>query len=79
MPTPFFYGNPVPSDRFIDRRKEIRRIVGRIVNQGQSTAIVGEPRIGKTCPLPRPLSQKRERGERRHSPFLSRLLGEEGG
>jgi hypothetical protein len=51
MPNPFFYGNPVPPDQLIDRRKEIRRIVGRIVNQGQSTAIVGEPRVGKTSLL----------------------------
>jgi hypothetical protein len=48
---PFFYGNPVLPDQFIDRRREIRRIVGRIVNQGQSTAIVGEPRSGKTSLL----------------------------
>jgi hypothetical protein len=51
MPNPFFYGNPVPSGQLIDRRKEIRRIVGRIVNQGQSTAIVAEPRSGKTSLL----------------------------
>jgi len=48
---PFFYGNPVPPDQFIDRRRELRRITGRIVNQGQSTAIVGEPRSGKTSLL----------------------------
>jgi hypothetical protein len=51
MPNPFFYGNPVPPDQLVDRRREIRRIVGRIVNQGQSTAIVGEPRSGKTSLL----------------------------
>lgn len=51
MSNPFFYGNPIPPDRLIDRRKEIRRIVGRIVNQGQSTAIIGEPRSGKTSLL----------------------------
>jgi hypothetical protein len=51
MVTPFFYGNPVSSDQFIDRRRELRRITGRIVNQGQSTAIVGEPRSGKTSLL----------------------------
>jgi len=51
MSNPFFYGNPVPPDQFIDRRRELRRIVGRIVNRGQSTAIVGEPRSGKTSLL----------------------------
>ncbi len=51
MSNPFFYGNPIPSDQFIGRKRELRRIVGRIANQGQSTAIVGEPRIGKTSLL----------------------------
>jgi hypothetical protein len=51
MPNPFFYGNPVPPEQFLGRRREIRRITGRIVNQGQSTAIVGEPRTGKTSLL----------------------------
>jgi len=51
MSNPFFYGNPVPFDKLIDRHKEIRRIVGRILNQCQSTAIVGEPRSGKTSLL----------------------------
>jgi hypothetical protein len=51
MSNPFFYGNPAPPDQFIDRRRELRRIVGRIVNQGQSTAVVGEPRSGKTSLL----------------------------
>ena len=47
-PNPFFYGNPVPYDHFIGRERELRHVVGRIVYQGQSTAIVGEPRVGKT-------------------------------
>jgi hypothetical protein len=51
MSNPFFYGNPVSHDQLIDRRRELRRIVGRIVNQGQSTAVVGEPRSGKTSLL----------------------------
>jgi len=51
MPNPFFYGAPVPVDLFVDRRRELRRIDGRIVNRGQSTAIVGEPRSGKTSLL----------------------------
>jgi len=48
---PFFYGNPVPPDQFIDRQRTLRRIASRIVNQGQSTAIVGEPLSGKTSLL----------------------------
>ena len=51
MSNPFFYGNPVPPDQFLDRRRELRRIISRIVNQGQSTAIVGEPCSGKTSLL----------------------------
>ena len=47
----FLYGNPVIPERFIGRRREIRHIVGRIIKSGQSTAIVGEPRSGKTSLL----------------------------
>ncbi|MBN2393168.1 MAG: AAA-like domain-containing protein [Anaerolineae bacterium] len=50
MISPFFYGNPVPHDQFFGRGREVRRIVGRIAS-GQSTAIVGEPRVGKTSLL----------------------------
>ncbi len=48
---PFFYGNPVSPLQFLDRQRELRRITGRILNQGQSSAIVGEPRSGKTSLL----------------------------
>ncbi|GEM_PF-749619 len=48
---PFYYGNPVSHEQFLGRRRELRRIVGRITNLGQSTAIVGEPRSGKTSLL----------------------------
>jgi len=48
---PFLYGNPVQPDQFIGRRTIVRRVVGRIFNQGQSTALVGEPRLGKTSLL----------------------------
>jgi hypothetical protein len=51
MSNTFFYGNPVSPDQFLNRRREVRRITGRIVNQGQSTAVVGEPRSGKTSLL----------------------------
>ena len=51
MHNPFFYGNPVPPDQFIGRRRALRRVVNRIINHGQSTAIIGEPRSGKTSLL----------------------------
>lgn len=51
MHNPFFYGNPAPPDLFIGRHREVRRVVNRIVNQGQSTAIIGERRTGKTSLL----------------------------
>jgi hypothetical protein len=50
MNNPFFYGNPVPHDQFLGRGREVRRIAGRI-GSGQSTAVVGEPRAGKTSLL----------------------------
>jgi len=48
---PFYYGNPAPTKQFVGREKEIRRILSRIINLGQSTAIIGEPRSGKTSLL----------------------------
>lgn len=48
---PFLYGSPVQPAHFIGRRSVLRRVVGRILNQGQSTALVGEPRLGKTSLL----------------------------
>ena len=51
MLNPFFYGNPVAPDRFLNRRREVRRIISRIVSGGQSTAVVGEPRSGRTSLL----------------------------
>ncbi|MDY6875336.1 MAG: AAA-like domain-containing protein [Chloroflexota bacterium] len=51
MSNPFFYGNPVPPDQFLDRRRELRHITSRIVNHGQSTAVVGGPCRGKTSLL----------------------------
>ncbi len=51
MPNPFYHGNPVAPDQFLDRRGELRRLVNRIVNRGQSSAVVGEPRTGKTSLL----------------------------
>jgi hypothetical protein len=45
---PFFYGNPVSPEQFIGRKAEVRRVAGRIVNGGQSSAITGAFRSGKT-------------------------------
>ncbi len=50
-PNPFFYGNPVSADRFIGRHREQRKIISRLLNQGQSSAIIGDPRVGKTSLL----------------------------
>lgn len=44
---PFQTGNAVGHTDFFDRRKLVRRTVGRIL-RGESTAIIGSPRIGKT-------------------------------
>jgi hypothetical protein len=44
---PFFYGNPVSFTDFIGRRKELRRVKGRLL-RGESTAVIGDPHIGKT-------------------------------
>lgn len=51
MPNPFFYGTPIDTKHFLNRQKTISRVVSRILNGGQSTAIVGEPRMGKTSLL----------------------------
>ncbi len=47
---PFICGKPVPIRRFVGRRSEVDRVFGRLCN-GESTAIVGEPHIGKTSML----------------------------
>ncbi len=49
--TPFIVGNPVPPEHFINRRREVRQAVSRLLNGGQSSAFTGEPRIGKTSLL----------------------------
>jgi hypothetical protein len=38
-------------DLFLDRKRQLRRVISRIVSRGQSTAIVGEPLSGKTSLL----------------------------
>jgi hypothetical protein len=44
---PFRYGKPVPPERFIGRQDAQRTVFARI-NNGESTAVVGEPHIGKS-------------------------------
>lgn len=44
---PFFYGKAVPAQRFFGRRDALRTIFSRLQN-GESTAVVGEPHIGKS-------------------------------
>lgn len=50
MTNPFVHGNPVLPAQFANRSRELRRLVNRIIT-GQSTALVGEPRTGKTSLL----------------------------
>ena len=52
MPTlnPFLYGKPVPPSRFVGRQDAIQTVFSRLKN-GESTAIVGEPHIGKSSLL----------------------------
>ncbi len=51
MKNPFIFGPPVHPQNLIGRTRELRRISGRILNQGQSSALIGEPRTGKTSIL----------------------------
>ena len=48
---PFLHGNPVPPTHFRGNKSELRRIVGRIVNAGESTSVTGPFRCGKTSLL----------------------------
>ena len=47
---PFIYDRPVRPSEFLNRELELRTIFNRLRN-GESTFIVGEPRIGKTSML----------------------------
>jgi hypothetical protein len=50
MTNPFLHGNPVLPSHFSNRTRELRRLINRTIT-GQSTAIIGEPRTGKTSLL----------------------------
>ncbi len=80
---PFYYGNPVSPEHFLGRQKELRRIVSRMLGC-QSTAIIGEPRSGKTSLLlylVAPENRKALYGEQNEKQFFSFLdiltLGEQ--
>ena len=47
----FNVGKAVSSQELVDRKGEIRRLKGCITESGQSAALVGEPRTGKTSLL----------------------------
>ena len=48
MSNPFVYGVPVRGDAFVGRTAVLRRVLSRVCAEGQATALVGEPGIGKT-------------------------------
>jgi len=47
---PFIYGRPVQGEEFLNRHSAVRTVMNRLRN-GDSTAIVGEPHIGKSSLL----------------------------
>lgn len=49
---PFVYGRPVEGENFLGRQKELVRVLNRLRNK-ESTAIIGDPHIGKTSFLRR--------------------------
>jgi len=72
---PFIFGDPVRGDDFLDRRRELRRLMGRI-RQGGSALITAEPRMGKTSLLLRLQEAAEElRGENTGQIFFSYLDG----
>jgi hypothetical protein len=48
--SPFVHGGPVTPNDFLNRRRELRRLLGRL-EKGQATAVVGQPHTGKTSLL----------------------------
>lgn len=62
MQNPFVIGKPIEEQEFLGHAEQIRRIVGRIVNGGQSVAVTVEPSMGKASLL-RYLSAPEKRAE----------------
>ena len=51
-PASFVHGSPVPSSHFIGRRREVDQILSQLANPARgSSAISGDPRVGKTSLL----------------------------
>jgi len=48
--SPFVHGGPVSPSEFLNRQRELRRVLNRL-EKGQATAIVGQPHTGKTSLL----------------------------
>ena len=48
--SPFVHGGPVAPNEFLNRKRELRRVLNRL-EKGQATAIVGQPHTGKTSLL----------------------------
>jgi hypothetical protein len=48
--SPFVHGNPVAPADFLNRRRELQRLLNRL-EKGQATAVVGQPHTGKTSLL----------------------------
>ena len=48
--SPFVHGGPVKPADFLNRRRELRRLLNRL-EKGQATAVVGQPHTGKTSLL----------------------------
>jgi hypothetical protein len=71
-PNPFISGNPVDSANFFNRKQPLRRVVGRLLSGGQSTAVIGEPRLGKTSLLK--YLAAREKGAELYGEQAERLL-----
>lgn len=66
MPVKYIYGRPVKGDEFVGRENELSTIFQRLLN-GESSAVVGAPHIGKTSLLlqiANPLVQKNYLGEK---------------
>ncbi len=48
--SPFVHGGPVAPNDFLNRQRELRRLLNRL-EKGQATAVVGQPHTGKTSLL----------------------------
>jgi hypothetical protein len=72
MQNPFTIGKPIREHEFLGHTKEIRHIVSRIINGGQSVAVTVEPSMGKQSLL-RYLSAPEKRAEL-YGDLASRML-----